>query len=59
MKIVIKDMNKFDLLGYKKVSFLILKEFVQLQNVRVVQLFENIYFIYKFLYLLLGQALFV
>lgn len=51
--------KNLNLLGYKKVSFLILKEFIQLQNVRVIQLFENIYFIYKLLNLFLGQALFV
>jgi hypothetical protein len=55
-----KDMQKkFNLLGYKKVPFLILKEFIQLQNVRMVELFENIYFIYKLLNLFLRQALFV
>lgn len=60
IKNVSKDMQKnFNLLGYKKVPFLILKEFIQLQNVWVVELLENIYFIYKLLNLFLRQALLV
>lgn len=59
IKRLIKICKKFYLLGYKKVPFLILKEFIQLQNVWVVQLFENVDFIYKFLNLLFRQALFI